>query len=266
MTTSRVIVGVVALGILAIGLTALGLVSPADSSDAQSGTMHNCPAAGKWSIAVWEGASGTAAADALATCGNDAVAAAYSLDSATGGWSRWFAGKPDVSNLSPLGNLQGVLALGAATPTPTPTATATPPTPAVHNGELRLGDTATVGDVRVTPTSVTYGLSECKQLLGLSYPMIITVPAGHEIVCLEWDEDDRAVDTETPTATPGKRDEFKVVDSAGDEEEMGAAQFGLNEDGSVHFKGLFAYPQGRHVVAFIYRNLWASEEARWSLE
>jgi hypothetical protein len=57
------------------------------------------------------------------------VDAAYSLDPQTGNWSRWFAGKPDVSNLPPLNDLQGVLALGSATgpiATPTPTATATP--------------------------------------------------------------------------------------------------------------------------------------------
>jgi len=98
--------------------------------------MHNCPPASKWSIAVWQGASGTAAGDALAACGAGSVAAAYSLDSQTGAWSRWFAGKPDVSNLPPLNDIQGVLALGSAT-TPQPTATLTPtatptrtPTPA----------------------------------------------------------------------------------------------------------------------------------------
>jgi hypothetical protein len=91
--------------------------------------MHNCPPAGKWSIAVWEGDSGAAADAALATCGAGKVAAAYSLDPQTGGWSRWFAGKPDVSNLPPLSDLQGVLALGVAAgpvATPTPVVTPTP--------------------------------------------------------------------------------------------------------------------------------------------
>jgi len=124
-------VGVIALGAtLALGVTALLLVQAADSSQAQSGTMHNCPASGKWSIAVWEGESGTAASDALASCGTGKVDAAYSLDSPMGGWSRWFAGKPDVSNLAPLDEMQGVLALGstagpAATATPSPTLTPT---------------------------------------------------------------------------------------------------------------------------------------------
>ncbi len=99
---------------LALGLLAFGWMTTAGSSEAQAGSMHNCPPSGKWSIAVWEGDSGAAADAALATCGAGTVAAAYSLDPQTGGWSRWFAGKPDVSNLPPLSDLQGVLALGAA--------------------------------------------------------------------------------------------------------------------------------------------------------
>ena len=98
-------------------LVAVGLVAwavAASSSDAQQGSMHNCPFAGQWSIAVWDGADGTPAADALATCGADAVAAAYSLDAQSGAWSRWFAGKPNVSDLPPLNDMQGVLALGSA--------------------------------------------------------------------------------------------------------------------------------------------------------
>ncbi len=73
-------------------------------------------------------AAGATADDALASCGVDAVAAASSLDAQTGAWSRWFAGKPDVSNVAPLGEMQGILALGAAAASPTPTpATPTPP-------------------------------------------------------------------------------------------------------------------------------------------
>jgi len=84
--------------------------------------MQNCPAVGKWSIAVWDGDSGTAPADALATCGENAVAAAYSLDAQTQAWSRWFADKPEVSNLAPLNDKQGVLALGAGGGAPPPPA------------------------------------------------------------------------------------------------------------------------------------------------
>jgi len=101
--------GVLALG----GMAAMGAAGAERLDAAQAGSMQNCPPAGKWSIAVWDGASGTAAGDALAACGAGAVAAAYSLDSETGAWSRWFAGKPDVSNLPPLNDMQGVLTLGA---------------------------------------------------------------------------------------------------------------------------------------------------------
>jgi len=131
--------------VLAAGLAAWAVAT--GSSDAQAGSMHNCPPASKWSIAVWEGANGTTASDALAVCGTDAVAAAYSLDSATGAWSRWFAGKPDVSNLPPLNDMQGVLALGGATapaPTPTPSTSVTPvvtatPTPTATAEGPELG-------------------------------------------------------------------------------------------------------------------------------
>jgi hypothetical protein len=122
-----VLSGLVCALLAALGFAAWGPAT--DSSQAQPGTIHNCPPAGKWSIAVWDGQSGTVAGDALAACGADAVAAAYSPDAQTGGWWRWFAGKPDVSNLPPLDDKQGVLALGSATApvaTPTVTGTATP--------------------------------------------------------------------------------------------------------------------------------------------
>jgi hypothetical protein len=121
---------------LVLGVLAFAWVLSAGPSEAQSGSMQNCPPAGKWSIAVWEGDSGAAADAALATCGANSVSAAYSLDAQTGGWSRWFAGKPDVSNLAPLSDLQGVLALGvAAGPVATPTPVATP---ALSTGDVTL--------------------------------------------------------------------------------------------------------------------------------
>ena len=142
--------------LVGLGLAAWALA--AGSSGAQAGTMHNCPSAGKWSIAVWEGASGTAPAEALATCGTDAVAAAYSLDPQTSAWSRWFAGKPDVSNMAALSDMQGVLALGGtagpvttptpaatpivtatATPTATPTATTGAPQSGIYSGTTSQG-------------------------------------------------------------------------------------------------------------------------------
>jgi hypothetical protein len=135
-------------GVLALGGTAAAAAAAGDTLMAAQadGELHNCPPAGKWSIAAWEGTSGTEAADALATCGVDSVAAAYSLDAQTGAWSRWFAGKPDVSNLAPLGEVQGVLALGAtAGPEPTPAATPTPPPsgpPGPAAGATYVGETS----------------------------------------------------------------------------------------------------------------------------
>jgi hypothetical protein len=135
-------------GLLALGGAAAAAAAGGDLLVAAqgSGQLHNCPPAGKWAIAVWDGADGTAADDALAACGADAVAAAYSLDAQTGAWSRWFAGKPDVSNLPPLGDVQGLLALGAAagaTPTPSPSPTPTPGGPAgPAAGATYVGETS----------------------------------------------------------------------------------------------------------------------------
>jgi Tol biopolymer transport system component len=108
-------------------LVCLAWASGPGSSEAQQGIMHNCPSAGKWAIVVWAGESGTAAADALATCGVDAVDAAYSLDSQTGGWLRWFSGRPEISTLETLNEAQAVFTLGSAAAQPTPTPTPTPP-------------------------------------------------------------------------------------------------------------------------------------------
>ena len=82
-------------------------------SEAQGGTMHSCPQAGKWAISVWSGPNMVGADQALATCGAGAVAAAYYLDPQTGGWLRWFRARPDVSSLATLDNLQGIVALGS---------------------------------------------------------------------------------------------------------------------------------------------------------
>jgi hypothetical protein len=109
--------GLLVLGLVAGVLIAAGSTMAPGTSGAQSGSMLNCPPPGEWSIAVWDGAAGASADDALASCGVDAVAAAYSLDAQTGAWSRWFAGKPDVSNLPPLGETQGLLALGGTAAT-----------------------------------------------------------------------------------------------------------------------------------------------------
>ena len=154
--------------LISVGLAAWVLA--AGPSEAQTGSMHNCPPAGRWSIAVWDGADGTAADDALATCGAGTVDAAYALDSQTGGWWRWFAGKPDVSNLPPLDDMTGLLALGSATgPAATPTATATAT-------ETATATPSPLYDGRTRENAVRFG-------------HMLEVPPGWEIKVLDVDWD-----------------------------------------------------------------------------
>jgi len=69
--------------LIAIVLVAGALAT--DSSEAEQGTMHNCPQAGKWAISVWSGPDGTETGEALAMCGEGAVDFAYYLDPETNG-------------------------------------------------------------------------------------------------------------------------------------------------------------------------------------
>jgi len=86
--------------------------SPSPTPTATPGRMLGCPTAGKWSLAVWDGADGADIGQALATCGGGAVAAAYYIDPHTQVWSRWFADWPAISNLAILDSGQGIIALG----------------------------------------------------------------------------------------------------------------------------------------------------------
>jgi hypothetical protein len=107
----------VALSVLsmpALILVALVCAMGTGWSEAQQGAMQNCPQAGKWATSVWRGNDGTDAQQALATCGEGRVAAAYSIDFDTQTWSRWFAGRPEISNLTALNDMQSVMALGEA--------------------------------------------------------------------------------------------------------------------------------------------------------
>jgi len=127
-----------------LALLALIWATTTGSSVAQQGVMQNCPQAGKWAISVWDGDAGTDAEQAFATCGDGAVIAAYDLDPQSQGWSRWFAGRPEITTLSTLDNTQGVIALGGAEALTTPVPSM--PNPAsvycVELGyELRIVDT-----------------------------------------------------------------------------------------------------------------------------
>jgi serine protease len=105
-----------AVVVLVGGLVALlaALAWPAGGAGQESDQMVNCPEAGKWSIAVWDGPADTDTESAIDTCADTTVLAAYYLDPETQGWLRWFAGRPEISNLQSLGELRGVLALGGA--------------------------------------------------------------------------------------------------------------------------------------------------------
>jgi Tol biopolymer transport system component len=89
--------------------------------------MYNCPEAGKWAMAVWQGTDEVATGEALATCGEGAVDAAYALDASSGAWLRWFPDRPEVSNLAMVERMQALFVLGSPTASPIPTVGLMPP-------------------------------------------------------------------------------------------------------------------------------------------
>jgi Tol biopolymer transport system component len=76
-----------------------------------SGQVLNCPPANKWAIAVWAGPD-TGAGEALDACGEGAIDSAYYIDPDSQLWLRYLAGRPELSNLEALGDMQGVIAHG----------------------------------------------------------------------------------------------------------------------------------------------------------
>ena len=86
-------------------------------SGQHGGQLLNCPQAIKWAISVWDGPDDVETGEAVATCGPQAVAAAYYFDPISQSWSRWFAERPEISNLTTLNGLQGIVTLGSATAT-----------------------------------------------------------------------------------------------------------------------------------------------------
>lgn len=98
----------------------------ASSSGQEVGQMMNCPLSGKWAISTWSGQDAVPADQALATCAEGAVDAAYWLDPQTQQWLRHFRGRPEISSLTSLDNMDGVITLGSSlVGTPTPTLTPT---------------------------------------------------------------------------------------------------------------------------------------------
>jgi Tol biopolymer transport system component len=74
--------------------------------------VHNCPQPGKWAISVWSGEDDTDTAEALATCGEGGVSAAYHIDSDGQNWLRYFAERADINTLPPLDDRQRVIVHG----------------------------------------------------------------------------------------------------------------------------------------------------------
>jgi Tol biopolymer transport system component len=177
------------LGALALAVASLAWAIEPGLSEARQGSMHNCPQAGKWATAVWRGDDGTDASQAIASCGEDAVAAAYSLDPETGGWLRWFSGRPEISTLSTLDDAQGILALGGAEARPTPSPT---PTPTLHPWAIAFvndADQAASG-LHVELKGTALGMPLVENVLGCSTPSITYRPEESEPlydeVDLEW--------------------------------------------------------------------------------
>ncbi len=105
-------------GVIALA-SASESVSAAASSSMQGqleSQMEGCPKLGKWAISVWNGATGTVTSQALATCPAVTVALAYWIDPQTQAWKRYVDGRPDISNLTDLREMQGLITLGGEAP------------------------------------------------------------------------------------------------------------------------------------------------------
>jgi hypothetical protein len=102
-------------GVIALGA---GMAAASAAGDEPLQVMANgmvgCPDSGKWAISVWTGEDGTPTDQALANCTGATVAAAYWIDPHTQAWKRYFDGRPEISNLTSLDHMQGVVALGGA--------------------------------------------------------------------------------------------------------------------------------------------------------
>jgi len=86
--------------------------TPTPTATVTPGVLLNCPLSGKWAISVWDGPSGKATNEALATCSGVTIVAAYSLDRTTNAWFKYFPGRgTDVNDLLTLSNNQAILTL-----------------------------------------------------------------------------------------------------------------------------------------------------------
>jgi len=180
-------------GRLALGTppspTPTGTPTPTATPQTQA-QLLNCPSSGKWSMAVWAGATGTSTADALRTCGEGHVAMAYGLDSATQSWTRYFSERPEVSSMLTLGEMQAILALGAGV-------TSTSLASAARSWGLLSADAAAAAvAASLTPTPAP---TSCPDVVPGTYNGTVTVDGN------------LALDGTTVTARVGEREWSTVV-------------------------------------------------------
>lgn len=106
-----------AQGVIALGAGASAASTAEDETlRAAAKGLLGCPQAGKWAISVWTGESGTPIDQAMTSCAEATVASAYWIDPHTQMWKRYFDGRPEISNLATLSNMQAVIALGEEVP------------------------------------------------------------------------------------------------------------------------------------------------------
>jgi hypothetical protein len=155
-------------GSFAIVLVALASVAGVVHSEAEDGTLYNCPPAGQWAISVWSGGD-AAIGDALDTCGEDSVSAAYFLHPLSQAWRSFFQGRPDVSDLTGLVDMQTVLALGSPTAEPPAAQPPSGPSPGDMRNCPNAGKWAMSAWGGPHGTDAEDALATCKEVIALAY-------------------------------------------------------------------------------------------------
>jgi beta-lactamase superfamily II metal-dependent hydrolase len=100
-------------GVIALGAAASASGLTADEPEQiPAERMMGCPQFGRWAISVWPGPSGTPIEEALSNCKGAEVGEAYWIDPETQAWKRYFAGRPEVSDLTSLDSMQAIITHG----------------------------------------------------------------------------------------------------------------------------------------------------------
>jgi hypothetical protein len=150
-----------------VALAALAINS--SPSEAATGTLSNCPPAGKWAISVWSG-EGAPIEEALDTCGEGSIDAAYYLHPLTQTWRVYFSGQPEISDLISLDDLQAIATLGSPTASPTPQPTPAPgPDPGRMSGCPLVGKWALSAWNGPNDTETADAFATCSDVVGVAY-------------------------------------------------------------------------------------------------